>query len=61
MLKIGFLINPIAGIGGKKAWKGNFDKQQWPSGESEFRNGIGLPLRIKNQTLGVIKVENKIE
>lgn len=48
-------------IGNKKAWEGKFDNQQWPSGKSEFRNGIGLPLKIKDQILGVIKVENKIE
>jgi len=48
-------------IGGKKVWKGNFDANQWPSGKSEFRNLIALPLIIKDQTLGVIKVENKIE
>jgi len=46
-------------IGNKKAWVGKFDNQQWPSGKSEFRNGIGLPLKIKDQILGVIKVENK--
>lgn len=30
MLKIGFLINPIAGLGGKKAWKGtDFLNEAW--------------------------------
>jgi signal transduction protein with GAF and PtsI domain len=48
-------------IGGREVWKGKFDNQQWPSGKSEFRNGIGLPLKIKDQILGVIKVENKIK
>jgi len=42
-----------------EAWLGKFDNLQWPSGESEFRNGIALPLKIKDQTLGVIKAENK--
>jgi signal transduction protein with GAF and PtsI domain len=46
-------------FGGKKVWKGKYTKTQWPSGESEFRNGIGLPLKIKDQILGVIKAENK--
>jgi signal transduction protein with GAF and PtsI domain len=44
-------------IGKKKAWEGKFDNIQWPSGKSEFRNGIGLPLRIKDHILGVIKVQ----
>jgi signal transduction histidine kinase len=48
-------------IEGKNAWEGKFDNIQWPSGKSQFRNGIGLPLKIKDQILGVIKVENKIE
>ena len=48
-------------INGQKVWKGKFDKKQWESGENEFRNAIGLPLKIKDQTLGVIKVENKID
>jgi K+-sensing histidine kinase KdpD len=48
-------------IDGKKVWKGKFDQSQWPSGRSEFRNGIGLPLKIKDETFGVIKVENKLE
>lgn len=47
-------------IGGKKVWKGAYDKAQWKSKASEFRNGIGLPLKIKDQILGVIKAENKI-
>ncbi|NIM17857.1 MAG: GAF domain-containing protein [Candidatus Aminicenantes bacterium] len=46
-------------IEGKKVWKGKYDHIQWPSGKSEFRNGIGLPLKIKDQILGVIKAENK--
>ena len=48
-------------LGNKKVWEGKFDNDQWPSGTSEFRNGIGLPLKIKDQILGVIIVENKIE
>lgn len=46
---------------GKSIWKGKQDKLQWPSGESEFRNLIALPLKIKNQIIGVIKVENKLD
>lgn len=48
-------------ISGKKAWKGKYDKVQWPNCNGQFRNGIGLPLKIKDKTFGVIKVENKIE
>lgn len=46
-------------IGGEKVWRGKYDRIQWEKGESEFRNGIGLPLKIKDQILGVIKAENK--
>lgn len=46
-------------VAGRKVWKGKFDTAQWETGASEFRNGIALPLRIKDQILGVIKVENK--
>ena len=48
-------------IDGKKVWRGAYDKKQWPSGASEFRNLLALPLKIKGQILGVIKVENKLE
>jgi signal transduction protein with GAF and PtsI domain/anti-sigma regulatory factor (Ser/Thr protein kinase) len=44
---------------GKKVWVGKYDHIQWPSGKNEFRNGIGLPLKIKDHILGVIKAENK--
>ena len=47
-------------IDGRKVWRGMFDYQQWPSGSNEFRNCIAIPVRIKDQILGVIKVENKI-
>ena len=40
-------------IGDTRVWVGKFDPEQWPGGESEFRNGIGLPLKIKDRTLGV--------
>lgn len=48
-------------VDGEKVWKGKHDSTQWPSGVSEFRNCIALPLKIKEQILGVIKVENKDE
>lgn len=43
----------------KPIWQGKYDIGQWESGANEFRNLIALPLRIKDQILGVIKVENK--
>ena len=46
-------------VGGQKVWLGKFDQEQWPSGQSEFRSCIALPLKIKDQILGVIKAENK--
>ncbi len=46
-------------IDGQHIWQGKHDPQQWPSGRSEFRNCIALPLVIKGECLGVIKVENK--
>lgn len=48
-------------IAGNKVWEGVFDPNQWPSGESEFRNLLALPLKIKEQIIGVLKVENKIK
>ncbi len=48
-------------VDGKKVWKGRFDHKQWPSEESEFRNCLALPLKIKEQIFGVFKVENKKE
>jgi len=47
-------------VDGVRVWRGKFDPQQWPSGQSEFRNCIALPLKIKERSLGVIKVENKL-
>ena len=41
-------------------WSGKYDDIQWPSGKSEFRNLVAIPLKIKDQILGVIKAENKI-
>lgn len=46
-------------VDGGKVWIGKFDQEQWPSMQSEFRNCIALPLKIKDQILGVMKVENK--
>jgi len=42
-------------------FQGKFDELQWSvfKGKSQFRNGIALPLKIGNETIGVIKVENK--
>jgi signal transduction histidine kinase len=39
-------------------WLGQFDKQQWGD-KGEFKNLIGVPIRLKNKIIGVIKAENK--
>ncbi|NOY83265.1 MAG: GAF domain-containing protein [Nitrospirae bacterium] len=44
---------------GNTIWRGKHDGDQWQSGKNEFRNLIALPLIIKDQIFGVIKVENK--
>lgn len=46
-------------IDGQQIWQGKHDSKQWPSKKSEFRNCIALPLLIKGECLGAIKVENK--
>lgn len=46
-------------VNGRRVWQGKHDSIQWSSQQSEFRNCIALPLKIQNQILGVIKVENK--
>ena len=46
----------VDGIG---VWQSKYDRLQWSSGKSEFRNCIALALRINGQILGVIKLENK--
>ena len=41
-------------------WVGKHDKEQWSEiGYYSFRNLLGLPLKIKEEIIGVIKVENK--
>ncbi len=41
-------------------WKRKYDGLQWGSEEQDdFRNLLALPLKIKRDTLGVIKAENK--
>jgi len=41
-------------------WKRKYDCLQWVSeGQDYFRNLLALPLKIKRDTLGVIKAENK--
>lgn len=49
----------IDGETDKPIWAGKQDTVQWPTGQNEFRNLIALPLNIKQEIIGVIKVENK--
>ncbi len=46
---------------GENIWKGKQYHKVWESGGREFRNLIGLPLKIRDKILGVIKVENKLQ
>ncbi len=42
-------------------WVGKYDKLQWRAfgGKSQFRNCIASPLKIGDESIGIIKVENK--
>lgn len=42
-------------------FQGKYDDVQWAAfgGKSQFRNGVASPLKIGDNTIGVIKVENK--
>jgi signal transduction protein with GAF and PtsI domain len=42
----------------KGKWSGRFDSQIWGD-KGEFKNLIGVPIRLKNKIIGVIKAENK--
>ncbi len=46
----------------KKEWVGKFDYLQWKiyGGESQFKNLMACPLKLGNEIIGVIKVENKL-
>jgi len=44
---------------GKIPFVMKWDCLQWRDGKNEFRNLLALPLKIKEETVGVIKVENK--
>lgn len=45
----------------RNEFQGKYDGLQWAvfGGQSQFRNCIAAPLKIGDQTVGVIKVENK--
>jgi hypothetical protein len=45
----------------RNEFQGKYDAVQWAAygGQSQFKNGIASPLKIGEQTIGVIKVENK--
>jgi hypothetical protein len=45
----------------RNEFQGKYDSIQWApfGGQSQFRNGVASPLRIGDETIGVIKVENK--
>jgi signal transduction histidine kinase len=41
-------------------WRGQYDKEHYPEGSGKkCESFLGLPLRVGNEVLGVLKVENK--
>ena len=40
------------------AWEGKYDAQQWTDGK-EFKSFFGVPLKVEDRVLGVLKVENR--
>lgn len=41
------------------AWRGKYDTQQWTDGK-EFKSFFGVPLKVEDRVLGVLKVENRV-
>lgn len=41
------------------AWKGKYDEQQWTGGK-KFKSFFGVPLKVEDRVLGVLKVENRV-
>jgi signal transduction histidine kinase len=41
------------------AWRGKYDAQQWTDGK-EFKSFFGVPLKVEDRVLGVLKVENRV-
>jgi signal transduction histidine kinase len=41
------------------AWRGKYDEQQWTGG-MKFKSFFGVPLKVEDRVLGVLKVENRV-
>ncbi|MEK7676220.1 MAG: ATP-binding protein [Verrucomicrobiota bacterium] len=41
-------------------WKGKYDRVQWPRG-GVCKSFFGAPLKVQERTIGVLKIENKLE
>ena len=41
-------------------WKGKYDHIQWNDGKNIFRNLLAVPISNDGDTIGVVKLENKI-
>jgi tetratricopeptide (TPR) repeat protein len=54
-------IKELEGLRQRNEFQGKYDDLQWAvfGGQSQFRNCIASPLKIGDQTVGIIKVENK--
>ncbi|MBW2570094.1 MAG: GAF domain-containing protein [Deltaproteobacteria bacterium] len=42
-------------------WKGKYDDIQYPDGKGRCVSFLGVPLKVKDKIVGVLKVENKRE
>ncbi len=42
-------------------WKGKYDKDHYPGDKKKCESFLGFPLKVGDQILGVLKVENKLK
>ena len=55
-------LQSLKAAAGDAIWQGKYDDIQFNEGRQiTFRNLVALPLKIKDQILGVLKIENKDE